>query len=116
MRVWMRSFLAVGLAAGLCSSAGAQQGNVAAGGLVLHQNVRRVVLDIVVTDNEGRHARGLLRQDFSLLEDGKPVAARAFEEHNLTDAAGIALAKAPELPPMCGSICHAPRSAALCMS
>jgi hypothetical protein len=40
--------------------------------MVIKENVRRVIVDVVVTDGSGRPVRGLTRDDFSVAEDGKP--------------------------------------------
>ena len=44
-------------------------------------NVRRVVVDVVVTDAKGKPIAGLTRDDFRLFENGKPVPLRSFEPH-----------------------------------
>ena len=69
------------------------------------QATRLVVLDVVVTDEAGQIVPGLGRDDFSLLEDGRPQAIRNFEgleEHRLPAAVQIEstadLAKAPQTP------------------
>jgi VWFA-related protein len=41
--------------------------------------VNLVNIDVVVTDKEGRRVRGLTREDFTLLEDGKPVEITHFQ-------------------------------------
>jgi len=38
-----------------------------------------ITADVVVTGKDGRPVRGLTREDFTLLEDGKPLANLAFE-------------------------------------
>jgi len=55
-----------------------------------------VVVDVVVTDRNGKPAPGLSKQDFDLTEDGKPQAIDFFEEHSVTSAPAAAL---PKLPP-----------------
>ncbi len=47
----------------------------------LQVSVRRVVVDIVVTDLRGKPVKGLAQQDFQVFEDRKPEAIRSFEEH-----------------------------------
>lgn len=66
-------------------------------GYVLRQNVRRVILDVVVTDHEGRAAKGLAGQDFTVLEDGVKQPVRSFEPHEL--ASGNTFVP-PKLPPL----------------
>jgi VWFA-related protein len=42
---------------------------------------REVVLDINVTDAGGKPVHGLTKENFTVLEDGKPMALRSFREH-----------------------------------
>jgi VWFA-related protein len=53
-----------------------------AGGLVIKENVRRVILDVVVSDANGRPVRGLTGDDFSVAEDGKPQRMLSFDVHD----------------------------------
>ncbi len=62
----------------------------------LHVNVRRVVVDIVVTDAKGHPVKDLPREDFHLFENGKPQALRSFEPH--VSESQPPLPK-PDLPP-----------------
>ncbi len=45
----------------------------------LKLQARIVVLDVVVTDKSGHVVNNLTRDDFTILEDGKPQAIRSFE-------------------------------------
>jgi VWFA-related protein len=45
-----------------------------------------ITADVVVLDKDGRPVRGLTREDFTLLEDGKPQAIVAFEGRELVAA------------------------------
>ncbi|HWF91673.1 MAG TPA: VWA domain-containing protein [Terriglobales bacterium] len=56
--------------------------------------VRVVLVDIVVTKGKGDSAGGLRKQDFKVLEDGKPQKISFFEEHK-----GVATTQV-KLPPM----------------
>lgn len=47
--------------------------------MVLHVEVRRVPLDIVVTDKNGNPVRGLKKDDFTIKEDGKMEKALSFD-------------------------------------
>lgn len=67
------------------------------GNLVLKKAVRRVVVDVVVTDSSGNPARGLTERDFSLREDGNPQQILSFDVHDW--AASYAPPKLPQLPP-----------------
>ena len=43
-----------------------------------------ITADVVVLDKDGRPVRGLTREDFTLLEDGRPQTIVAFEARELT--------------------------------
>jgi len=58
---------------------------------------KAVVVDVVVTKTNGEHVLGLKRQDFKLMEDGKPQTVDFFEEHTVRILPPGAL---PEMPPM----------------
>jgi len=61
-------------------------------------NVNRVVVDVVVTDQNGKPVHGLTQQDFSVSEDGKPQDILSFDVHNL-DSNPSHVAKLPPMPP-----------------
>jgi VWFA-related protein len=42
---------------------------------------RETFVDVVVTDAKGNPVHGLTKADFTLLEDGKEMTAKSFEEH-----------------------------------
>jgi VWFA-related protein len=44
-------------------------------------NVRVVVVDVVVTDRDNQPVSGLQKEDFTILEKGKPQSIASFEEH-----------------------------------
>jgi len=52
------------------------------GELIIHQNVRRVVLDVVVSDAAGKPVSGLTAGDFAIAEDGKQQHVRSFDVHD----------------------------------
>ena len=65
---------------------------------VYKTTVRQVVLDVVVTGAKGEALPGLKKEDFSLLEDGKPQTISYFQEH--TGAAPAqGTAALPAMPP-----------------
>jgi VWFA-related protein len=66
--------------------------------ITLRQTVRRVRVDVVVTDAQGHLITGLKGSDFRVAEDGKPQSIRQFEYHS-DDNAEAALPKRPPLPP-----------------
>jgi hypothetical protein len=61
--------------------------------------VRRVVLDVVVTDANNNVVHGLSKNDFSVLENNKPQAMQTFEEFNPTSVRPFVAPKTPQLPP-----------------
>jgi VWFA-related protein len=65
--------------------------------LVFRSVVNRVILDVVVTDAQGKPVHGLTRRDFSVTEDNVPQRVLTFDVHNL-DAASESVP--PNLPPL----------------
>jgi VWFA-related protein len=63
-------------------------------GLVFHQSVRRVIVDVVVSDANGKPVPGLAAGDFSISEDGSPQPIRSFDVHNF-DSLSDSLPKLP---------------------
>lgn len=57
---------------------------------------RETIVDIVVTDSQGRHVHGLKQSDFSVEEDGDPQPIRSFKESGLSLTTASAQ---PKLPP-----------------
>jgi VWFA-related protein len=66
--------------------------------LVIHQSVRRVVLDVVVSDANGGPVSGLTAEDFSIAEDGKTQRIRSFDVHDF-DLISNSLPKHPDSLP-----------------
>jgi len=58
--------------------------------------VRLVLVDVVVTNGKGDAVTGLHKQDFEVLEDGKPQNISTFEEHHGAPPTQV---KLPPLPP-----------------
>ncbi len=100
----------IGLLAGvMLISAGSSRGQANSGkgkksagagdqGLVLHLNVRRVPVDVVVLDKQGNPVRGLKKGDFAVKEDGKAQHVLSFEYLDGT-APSFTPRKHPSLPP-----------------
>lgn len=65
-------------------------------GIVIRQTVRRVRIDVIVTDGQGRAVSGLHSSDFQLSEDGKAQAIRHFEWH---DDAQVTVPPRPAMAP-----------------
>ncbi|HEX4425650.1 MAG TPA: VWA domain-containing protein [Terriglobales bacterium] len=68
-----------------------------ASGLSIKKTVRRVVVDVVVTDSDQKPVRGLTTQDFSVHEDGTAQKILSFDVHDLESASESA--KLAPLPP-----------------
>ncbi len=58
-----------------------------------------VVIDVVVTDSDGKAVHGLKKEAFTLLENNKEQTVRHFEEHTAVPASDVKVAPAPKLPP-----------------
>jgi VWFA-related protein len=66
--------------------------------LTLKQEVRNVVIDVVVTDKHGQAVKSLQKSSFQVFENGAPQDVLFFEEHGPDDLAAKPAAQ-PELPP-----------------
>ena len=66
--------------------------------LTLKTETRRVVVDIVVTDSQGKPVTTLNQKDFSVFEDNKPQAIHDFELHAITSQPDYVPPKLPKLP------------------
>jgi len=66
--------------------------------IVLQQTVRRVRVDVVVTDAKGLPVAGLQASDFHIAEDGTQQSIRQFEWHSAQNEQP-ALPRRPALPP-----------------
>ncbi len=55
----------------------------------LRATTRLVVLDVVVTDKQGKPVRNLSRQDFTILEDGEAQTIASFEPPDQHAPAGV---------------------------
>lgn len=63
-----------------------------------HHTVRRVVVDVVVTDKKGNPVHGLTRSDFTVYEDNQIQEVRSFDAFTMSDAAFVPPPQ-PKLPP-----------------
>jgi VWFA-related protein len=61
--------------------------------------VRRVVLDVVVTDPKGAPVPGLTKQDFKVTEDGKPQDILSFDANGFSPDMDYVPTKLPPQPP-----------------
>lgn len=72
--------LAAALAASLSSPLISQE-TPADTGTTLHVNSRAVLIDVMVTDRDGKPVKGLAKDAFRVTEQGKPQPIAYFEEH-----------------------------------
>ncbi len=104
MRLLRSAFISLVCSACLTAALAAQQ---SAGGEnpvpVIKTNVRAVVVDVVVTGGKDEPVQGLQKQNFEVMEDGKPMTIDFFEEQGArsvaTDAAAEAIKSQRSLPP-----------------
>src|ERR1035441_931223 len=66
---------------------------------VLKTDVRRVAIDVVVTDSQGRPITGLTQDDFKVEEDKAAQKLLFFDVHTVDPEAGFAAPRIPPLPP-----------------
>lgn len=66
---------------------------------VLKTDVRRVGVDVVVTDSQGRPVSGLTQDDFKVVEDNAPQKLLFFDIHTVASEAGFVAPSIPALPP-----------------
>ena len=72
-------------------------------------NARAVVVDVVVTSGDDQPVLALQKQDFDVLEDGKPQTIDYFDEHTAAASPANAQPPPPQLPP--GVYTNAPPAA-----
>jgi len=82
--------------------------------VVFKSVVNRVILDVVVTDAQGKPVHGLTRPDFSVVEDNNPQKILSFDVHDLASADPHDLDSAPEFPKVASlppnTLVNAPRA------
>jgi VWFA-related protein len=61
----------------------------------IQTKLRVVLVDAVVTDNKGQPVPGLHKEDFEVLEDGKPQTITSFDEHQGTTPTLVKLRPMP---------------------
>lgn len=69
--------------------AAAQEQPTDAGQYRISTNVDLVVLDVAVFDRKGRYVRDLTKDDFEVLEDGRPQSIALFRNEDIPVAAGV---------------------------
>jgi len=66
---------------------------------IFKKSVRRVLVDVVVQDANGKSVSGLKAKDFSVLEDGQPQRILSFDFHGFENSSISLPSNAPALPP-----------------
>ena len=87
------AFTLSSVAVSLSSQTAPDSGNAVA---TIKTNSRLVLVDVVVTNDKGDAVTGLHKEDFEVLEDGKPQTISVFEEHHGAPPTQITL---PPMPP-----------------
>ena len=91
------SFFLVALSASIAAFPQAQTSSPATQSIpTFKAKARLVLVDVVVTNNSREPVTGLKREDFEVLEDGKPQPVSSFEEHKGEPPTQI---KLPSMPP-----------------
>jgi VWFA-related protein len=93
----IRGFL-LGLVLLSVVSAYSQTANSDSDQTTFHASVRRVLVDVVVTNGQDQPVTGLPKEDFQVFEDGKPQPLASFDEHaGLPDMPAIRARQAPNV-------------------
>jgi VWFA-related protein len=85
--------------AGDAGASAARSSAASLGATVLSTTVRRVVLDVTVTDSKGAPVPGLTAADFEVSEDGKPQRILSFDANGFSSAMDYVPPKLPPQPP-----------------
>ena len=65
--------------------------------VTIRETVRRVVVDVMVRDADGKPVHGLTAADFSIAEDKQPQSVLSFDVYDFDKAS---IARAPDAPPL----------------
>jgi VWFA-related protein len=68
-------------------------------GTTLRLNSRAVLVDVIVTDRDGKPVKGLTKDTFRVAERGLPQTISYFEEHRGLSPEQARMAQNPQLPP-----------------
>lgn len=91
-------FLAMPILAAAQSS-GTAQSNGEPDQTTIRSIARRVIVDVVVTDSQGKTVHGLSARDFSVFEDGVPQEVLSFDSHSRKTDVEFVPPHLPALPP-----------------
>lgn len=106
----MRVIVALAVVASGVLAGGASQTQVPQPRPTFRSGVDLVMVNVVVRDKNGQVVRNLTRDDFTVLEDGRPqtISTFSFEQLDLTPVE----APAPAIPTILGSVGRAPAAPA----
>jgi VWFA-related protein len=79
--VWAMAELAPGALAQVSASPAPAQAETPQPSITLHQTVNNVLVDVVVTDRNGKPVTGLTKEQFQVMENGTAQQISFFEEH-----------------------------------
>jgi VWFA-related protein len=83
----------------LAGLAAAQETAAEPGGYTISMNVDLVVLDVAVVDSRGRYVRDLTKENFEVLEDGRPQTVALFRNEDIPIAAGVIVDSSSSMRP-----------------
>jgi VWFA-related protein len=93
------SLFALAAAASCNASAAVRSGQDSPRDFTIRSDVRLVLLDVAVTDHNGRLVPGLARNDFSVTENGIPQAITVFANNDIPVTAGILIDESSSMAP-----------------
>lgn len=99
---WVRGnlgMIVVGGALVVVAAGIAAQQSTSGPAYTLRQTVRRVVVDVVVTDRDHNPVHGLKRRDFKVYEDGHEEEVRSWESFDMDHDRTFVPPREPALPP-----------------
>lgn len=94
-----RSFPSLAAIVLACAGPLVAQDTVSDSGATLRLNSRAVLVDVIVTDRDGKPVTGLTKDAFRVTEQGKPQSIAYFEEHRGLSPEQAKRAEVPQLPP-----------------
>jgi VWFA-related protein len=86
----MHAFVSIAAAAGLCAVSLHARPEPGRGGQTFRSKVETIVMDVSVLDRKGEPVRNLTVDDFSVVEESKPLRITTFEPVQLPDSTSAA--------------------------
>ena len=91
----------IGLLIAISTQAQKREPGLKTGTPVFTTQARDVIVDVVVTGDNGQPVTGLRKQSFQVFEDSKPQAIDFFEEHSANTLPSGSSAPCPKCRPAC---------------